>query len=204
MILQEDAESRRRETWSSKFQLARLLTLGVLRFQSTPWLSSCLSSGDIQFLEKKTREGGQIYLLESPYIQIELSKDDESLAMLSPNKTYYHLVRNELLFSLGIILLELGYDAPLEYLQRPEDIKDGHGPTSDYTDFFTARRLSIAAARELDARYGRLAKKCLDIDFGVGENLDSVELQDAIVKGIIDELDICLKLDTQINNLLLS
>ncbi|KAH9203750.1 hypothetical protein DL95DRAFT_451881 [Leptodontidium sp. 2 PMI_412] len=201
-ILQDNANENRREAWQSKYQLARLLTLGVLRFQSTPWLRSGLSSGDIQFLKSEPHGGQQTQSIQFPYVQINISNDNHNQQNTDENRSHNILARNEFLFNLGVVLLELGYDAPLHSLQRPEDIKDGHGPTSTYTDFFTARRLSCAAARELDARYGRLAKKCLDCDFGVGDNLQTVELQDAIVTGILEELDLCIELDAQINSLL--
>ncbi|KAH7321852.1 hypothetical protein BKA65DRAFT_89681 [Rhexocercosporidium sp. MPI-PUGE-AT-0058] len=201
-ILQENADARRREAWHSKFQLARSLTLGVLRFQSTPWLSDGLSSSAIQFLKYEPHPGQEAQSIRFPFIQINISNTTNDQKFRSRHRPHNTLARNELLFNLGVLLLELGYDAPLRYLQQPEDIKDGHSRNSMYTDFFTARRISCAAARELDARYGRLAKKCLDCDFGVGENLETVELQDAIVKGILEELDVCIKLDAQINSLL--
>jgi hypothetical protein len=99
-----------------------------------------------------------------------------------------------------VILLELGYNAPLQYLRQEEDIQEEVG--SLYTDFFTARRLGLSAVRELDVTYGRLVKKCLDCDFGVGDDLESVELQNAIVVGIVNELDRCIGVDNRVNNLL--
>lgn len=100
------------------------------------------------------------------------------------------------------MLLELGYDAPLHTLRQPEDGKLSGTIDHLFTDFFTAKRLGKCAARELDARYGRIAKKCLDCDFGVGEDLGSMELQFALVVNIVDELDGCVKLDGRINSIL--
>ncbi|KAH7409115.1 hypothetical protein BKA64DRAFT_664177 [Cadophora sp. MPI-SDFR-AT-0126] len=201
-ILQEHANTRQREAWQSKFRLARQLALGVLRFHSTPWLSRGLTSGNICFLQSEFYKERQTQSIQVPYIQIDISNNTNQQQVSVDDRTSNVLARNELLFNLGVVLLELGYDAPLQYLQRSEDIKDGHGPTSIYTDFFTARRMSSAAARELDARYGRLVKKCLECDFGVGDNLQTVELQHAIVKGVLEELELCIKSDVEINNLL--
>jgi hypothetical protein len=100
-----------------------------------------------------------------------------------------------------VILLELGYNAPLQYLRNTEDVNDGDN-VSWYTDFFTARRLGRSAPRDLDARYGRLAKKCLECDFGVGDDLNSAELQSAIVRDVLNELDKCIELDRHINSIL--
>jgi hypothetical protein len=56
-ILTERADSRRREAWDAKFKLAQLLTLGVLRFRSTPWIEETLKSSDIHFLAKQGKRG---------------------------------------------------------------------------------------------------------------------------------------------------
>jgi hypothetical protein len=200
-ILHDDADRRRREAWTSKFKLARLLALGVLRFQSTPWVRETLNSGDIHFLVNELRAGSQEYSLENPFIRIQLSRTTNNQRLTEKNQAY-QLYRNELLFNLGVILLELGYDAPLQYLSSPEDIKGGDTDASWYTDFFTARRLGKCAARELDARYGRLAKKCLECDFGVGDDLNSLELQSAILKDVVNELDKCIQSDGRFNSVL--
>lgn len=200
-ILKIDADRRRREAWTSKFKLARQLTLAVLRFQSTPWVRETFNSKDIHFLESKASPKNQGYSLEDPFIRIQLSQTPSS-QQLTANSDAYQLYRNELLFNLGVILLELGYDAPLRYLQNAEDIREGETKASWYTRFFTARRLGKGAPRELDARYGRLAKKCLDCDFGVGDDLNSMELQTAIVIDIVNELDRCIRADRHIDSIL--
>jgi hypothetical protein len=200
-ILQDDADRRRREAWTSKFKLARLLALGVLRFQSTPWVRETLNSGDIHFLVNELQAGSQEYSLEDPFIRIQLSRRTNNRRLTEKSKAY-QLSPNELLFNLGVILLELGYDAPLQYLSSTEDLKGGDTDASWYTDFITARRLGKSAARELDARYGRLAKKCLDCDFGVGDDLNSLELQSAILKDVVNELDKCIKSDGCFNSIL--
>ncbi|TVY82353.1 hypothetical protein LSUE1_G003453 [Lachnellula suecica] len=197
-ILENDVTLRRRETWVSKFKLARLLTLGVLRFQSTPWLRGTLDSGNIHFLENEPHTYNNNYSLEGPFLHTQLSRSTTTQHLTGIKAS--HLARNELLFNLGVILLELGYDAPLQQLRRAEDIKDGDTDANWYIDFFTARRLAQSAPRELDARYGRLAKKCLDCDFGVGDDLKSLELQCFVVMDIVNELDKCIELDEQINS----
>jgi hypothetical protein len=174
-ILQGDANRRRQEAWTSKFKLVRLLALGDLRFQPTPWVKETLNSGDTHFFVNLLRARSQEYSLEDPFIRIQLSQRTNNRRLIEKNKAY-QLSPNELLFNLGVILLELGYDAPLQYLSSTEDIKGGDMDASWYTDFITARRLGKSAARELDARYGRLAKKCLDCDFGVGDDLNTLDM----------------------------
>ena len=193
-ILTERADSRRREAWDAKFKLAQLLTLGVLRFRSTPWLDEKLKSSDIHFLEHKAKGGNQPLSFQAPCLRAQLAQRQTTV------QKGLSLCRNEMLFDLGVILLELGYDAPLQYLRQEEDFREG--ASSMYTDFFTAKRLGLSAGRELDVTYGRLVKKCLDCDFGVGDDLESVELQNAVVLGIVNELDRCIGVDNRVNNLL--
>jgi hypothetical protein len=153
------------------------------------------------FLVNELRAGSQKYSLENHFIRIQLSRTTNNQRLTGKNQAY-QLSRNELLFNLGVILLELGYDAPLQYLSSPEDIKGGDTDASWYTDFITARRLGNCAARELDARYGRLAKKCLECDFGVGNDLNSLELQSTILKDVVNELDKCIQSDGRFNSVL--
>jgi hypothetical protein len=192
-ILTERADSRRREAWDAKFKLAQLLTLAVLRFRSTPWLENNLRSSDIHFLETKAKGVNQPLPSHAPCLQARLAKRRNNA------QKALSLSQNETMFNLGVILLELGYDAPLQYLRQEEDIQGG---ASSYTDFFTAKRLGLSAVRELDSTYGKLVKKCLDCDFGVGDDLDSVELQNAIVLGVVNELDRCIGVDSRVNSML--
>jgi hypothetical protein len=154
-ILEDDFRVRRREAWASKFELAKSLTLAILRFRSTPWVGETINSGGVHFLVKELQAGNQGYSLEDPFIRIQLSSDiNDRLLEGKVKGKGRQLSRNELLHNLGVILLELGYNAPLQYLRSTEDVNDGDN-VSWYTDFFTARRLGRSAPRDLDARYGR-------------------------------------------------
>jgi hypothetical protein len=159
--------------------LAQLLTLAVLRFRSTPWLENNLRSSDIHFLETKAKGVNQPLPSHAPCLQARLAKRRNNA------QKALSLSQNETMFNLGVILLELGYDAPLQYLRQEEDIQGG---ASSYTDFFTAKRLGLSAVR--------------DCDFGVGDDLDSVELQNAIVLGVVNELDRCIGVDSRVNSML--
>jgi hypothetical protein len=202
-ILEDGSGSIKRETWVSKFKLARLLTLAVLRFQSTPWLHDNMTSSDIYFLESDTKKKQQAYSLREPFLHAELIHEDARVARPCVQKgKVRQLAQNQLLFNLGVILIELGYEAPLQHLRTPEDCEDEGCAAGWYTDFVTARRLGKAASKEFDARYGRIVKKCLDCDFGVGDDLSSVELQHAIVIDIVNELEKSIMLEERINNAL--
>jgi hypothetical protein len=83
--------------------------------------------------------------------------------------------------------------------------KDRKGSSSNpLADFFTAQRLGKLVSKRLNATYGELVEKCLNCNFGVGTELGSAELQSAIVVGVVDELDKCLKAHSDFNLLLSS
>jgi hypothetical protein len=188
-ILQNLASQGKREAWTEKFRLARLLTLAVLKFWSTPWLKETWSSSDVHFLNLSEE-----FDLRSPCLVATLSTDTGALvaqSQASSDHTASAIATNAMLFNLGVALLELGYDAPFQSLRQPQDVEKSAG--SPYVDFFTAKRLGERVHRELNSAYGRIVKRCLICDFGAGDNLDSIELQSAIVVHVVHELERCLK-----------
>jgi hypothetical protein len=200
-ILERAAAHGRRHAWDTKLRLARLLALSVLCFQSTPWLSEGWGSGDIHFFE--VGDVAQDSSLDSPYLNTRLLKDPTTKQIqksASPRQASSTIAPNGLLFSLGVVLLELGYDAPLCNMRRDDDLKGGQA--NQYTDFFTAKRLGQAVSKELNARYGRLVRRCLNCDFGVGAELETAELQNAVVLHVVNELERCLKAERDIDVLI--
>jgi hypothetical protein len=188
-ILEGLARQGKRGGWIEKFRLARLLTLAVLNFWSTPWLKETWSSSDVHFLN--LTEGLD---LRSPCLVAPLSTDVVAPVARNQNSIDYAastMATNAILFNLGVALLELGYDAPLQSLRQPLDVQQSaSGP---YVDFFTAKRLGEQVYRELNSAYGRIVKRCLICDFGAGNSLDSIELQNAVVIHVVYELDRCLR-----------
>jgi hypothetical protein len=176
-----------------KLRLAKLLALAVLQFHSTPWLREKWRSRDVYFYSSEDLSPNS---LQAPYLSARFSKDSgvakrqceqassESSLSLAPNVT---------LFSLGVVLLELGFEAPIHALQRPEDLKDG--VANEYSDYWTARRLSKTVSSTLNSTYGKLVNKCLYCDFGLGGSyeLENVDLQKAFFRDVVCGLDRCLQ-----------
>ncbi|KAH0556613.1 hypothetical protein GP486_005553 [Trichoglossum hirsutum] len=200
-ILEMAAAQGRRHAWETKLRLARLLALSVLCFQSTPWLREGWGSSDIHFFGV-----GDMALdstLNSPYLNTRLLKDStasQTWNTASPRQISSSIAPNGILFSLGVVLLELGYDAPLQNMRREDDLKGGEA--NQYTDFFTAKRLGRTVSKELNARYGVLVRRCLNCDFGVGTELETAELQNAFVLHVVNELERCIKAERDIDKLI--
>jgi hypothetical protein len=199
-VLRKVSEERKTQDWLAKLALARLLTLTVLRFHSTPWLPEAWSSSDIYFPEK-TQHPRPESALESPLVKSQLSTIPSTARKLThPGPSISELSNNEWLFNLGVVLVELGHDAPFEKIRDDECPQIGTGSqTTD--DFIAARTLGRSVHKKLNMTYGRLVEKCLNCNFGVMTGLDDIQLQSAVVINVVNELDTCVKQYEAFNSL---
>ena len=120
-----------------KLQLASLLALAVLRFYSTPWLSDDLKSVDVVFLD--VRDFSQKPIRRA-FLKSRVLTGNHGANRLasghtttSPQRSSSQLrspVRNQTIYSLGVLLLELAYNSPLQDLQTLRMIKETHTPST--------------------------------------------------------------------------
>jgi hypothetical protein len=106
-----------------------------------------------------------------------LNRADGSLGILTPWCT----------FALGLILIELAYQAPLQSLREPSDFLDD----SDRIDinFRIADRISTDMVSEFGLPYKKIVRKCINCDFGEGFDLTSPLLQAAFHRDVVCELE---------------
>jgi hypothetical protein len=103
-----------------------------------------------------------------PCINTQLVHGDVHICALG--RSELSLATNKELHSLGIVLIELGHDAPFEVISQAEDPKVD--TNSQIEDFLAARRLGESVHRKLNMTYGRLVEKCLNCNFGVATELN--------------------------------
>ncbi|KAL8791922.1 MAG: hypothetical protein Q9195_005498 [Heterodermia aff. obscurata] len=114
-----------------------------------PWLPDTWGKRDIIF---PNNEGDNYHsiVIQTPLITKHFSaptstapsrQPTDSIGLPSPE------VRNQSIFALGIILIELWYNRPIENLRITEDF-DKNGEVNQITDFATARRLTEEIYRE--------------------------------------------------------
>ncbi|KAL9122298.1 MAG: hypothetical protein Q9187_001146 [Circinaria calcarea] len=181
-----------------KLRLAKLLALGVLQFHSTPWLQDSWRSRDVFFFGIRDLTSDPLC---APYLNARFVKANPAAIVPQQTSSETQIARsitrslapNSILYSLGIMLIELGFDAPLQDLQLLEDIADE--PVNQLTEFWTAKRLGAAVSNKLGRRYGRVVQRCLNCDFGIGEDykLENIELQGAVFQDVVKELDLCVQ-----------
>ncbi|KAK7927467.1 hypothetical protein PG985_004465 [Apiospora marii] len=161
----------------AQLRLALSLVKGVLQFQSTPWLQPLWRLQDLSFFQVNE---GLAASLDTLHIGTELTKGKQRDTVMAngsedlASAQLIHGVRNLTMHSLGVALLQIGQWGAL----KPEDIVE-------------VRRIADLSARDsrLGPRFQKLTRQCLDCDFGFGKDLSQSELQGAIYRDVVCELE---------------
>jgi hypothetical protein len=173
-----------------RIRIAKHLAVAVLQFQATPWMERLWNSKEVLVSSRvgdsnSIRQGVDGLFLD---VSIKNPLGPPARSNAFPSRT---LVRNALLFNLGVMMLELACQRSLHELRKKEDL-DQHEDRN--TDYFTADRIRHQASTNLGPRYAEAARKCLQCDFGIGHgrNLDKTKLQKKFYQDVIcvlEELD---------------
>ena len=170
-----------------RLRLAARLATAILQFHATPWLPYGWSSRDILFLDSDASRNP--YQLDSPYLRDQLNNGvarRESLRVASSGST------QSTLLSLGSVLLELAFSAPLRKLQLPQKI--AIELVEWERDYLTIMKLIENVSRELGPTYAKVVRTCFSHGFTPQDlqSLGKLELDHMISNDVIKELDNCL------------
>lgn len=163
-----------------RLRLAKTLATAVLQYHATHWLKEEWRSEDIYFFGINEKNDLQPSLT-APHVNVKFKSSDEARSQSSEN-----LYSNPLLFSLGVVLLEIAYSSTLDGLQQPSDLQNSQ--ESRFVEFFTAQRLANSLGREMGGSYRKIVKKLLRCDFGCGEDLNDPQLQALFHRDVVCEL----------------
>ena len=160
---QRDIQVKRKTfSRSLRYQLAFTLGSTILQLHSTPWLEKWAKQ-DILYVSGP--ENDPLQNSVQPYISRRFSSSKspvhEDLSLSSEPQTQ-SFARNETLFTLGVVLIEIAYKKPIEYLAQPCDVAN----TPAMTQHFTALRLQKLIHEKMGERYQRAVVGCLYCDFG--------------------------------------
>jgi hypothetical protein len=169
-------------------QLALKLAWSVLLLSSTNWLEGKWTKENILLVMDTPNK-------PLPYLshRFESSHWGSTQSTLSPTTIdqVSDWVMNTSLFALGIFLLEMCYDQPIEDLATRKE-KNENGEASDHTPFLTAMRLSKLAQEELGVGYAQAIRSCLEfpkIDMDLnGKPADFPKFATIIMRDIISPL----------------
>jgi hypothetical protein len=183
--LQQDRERIGTLTPLERIRFAKKLAIVVLHLHETPWLKSSWRSDDVFLSYVNNPNVKSLADLNEPFLSVTVKQLPEPLSPASEprNRT---LIRNPILFGLGVMFLELAYEAPLRSLKIPVDVDLREERNTDY---YIADRVRLATSRLLGGRYAEVARKCVHCDFGRGSDLSDVRLQEVFYREVVEELD---------------
>ena len=170
---------------NDRLRIAVTLASSVLQLDGTPWLKPQWSSKEIFFHEKNNRASDPNYTY--PYMSWRLCKTDTNV--LSSFDSCFrgtYVVRSEVLFALGVTLIELCFGKTLADMHVPED----GDPEEATTEMKTALRLCSSVYSEMGTSYGDAVRRCLYQPFDVRDlSLDNEELQQKVFDDIVTPLN---------------
>lgn len=169
-----------------RLRLAKTLAVAVLQFHSTPWLRTCWRSEDVYFFADEVVVLQEPPVLTSPHLNVRVRGPNGHISQSSKFPPHT-LARNPLLFSLGVVLLEIAYSSTLESLQRMNDLDKSRETL--YTEFFVARKLATSGRSDMGGSYHKIVERLVECDFGCGNDLSDLQLQLALYKDVICPLE---------------
>lgn len=144
------AESRR---------LALSLASGMLRLHDTPWMAKQWGRNEVTLFKK-----GNSLLAQHPFLTVGLT---DLQAMPSTPGQYFAAspsIRNETIFALGILLIELCMRKPFDDLILPSDLNPD-GTKHPASDYFAANNVLDQIYAEAGLAYGDVVRRCVLCDF---------------------------------------
>lgn len=172
-----------RLTLSDKLKVAVALAWAILQYSNTPWLADNWNEDDIRFIHRPGDSPRKIRTV--PFLHRDFSSAVTDLRVPKP-RMFYRIVRNENLFTLGVVLIELVYGKFIEELQLPGDEIDGVGLI-----FGTAQRiLDEELEYEMGSEYVGAVRRCIRFDFNFQRSsLADEEVQKAVYQGVVLPLE---------------
>ena len=198
------------------FHLASELASAVLQYHSTPWLPERWDSNQVylygiddilhqldQASEERNPNSYSTNLgLPSPFFQAEFQSKQCVTTRNTPPTTFQYptlqsllntnntISRNEILFSLGIILLELGYGRSFSRLRQSALVRQHLPQKKQTSDYHAAVKLaqSRMLREKMGLRYPAVVEKCLGCDFAKGDDLENEALQGAFLVDVVGTL----------------
>ncbi|KAF2122662.1 hypothetical protein BDV96DRAFT_639235 [Lophiotrema nucula] len=187
-VLSKSPKVNKRLTQYDKLRVAIDLASSVLQLYKTPWLDKEWTKDDVFFIHRPGAPPTSIY--EHPFVcqKFKSSAVDDSNQNLSAQRQSFRVIRNQTLYTLGTMLIELWYGRSIEELQEPSDL-DCQGTPG--VAWCTAERL-VEHELEFEAgtRYSDAVRRCIRCDFDRKDlSLDNESFQHAVYDGVVAPLE---------------
>jgi hypothetical protein len=173
----------------NKFKLAVDLASSVLQLYRTPWLNDDLSSSDVYFVQRP--DTPRSLICQYPFIKRKFPTTNVVQPPLH-QAPMHRVIRNPTLFALGILLIELLYETPIENLQTDRD-RDCEG-TPGAVWCTVGRLVDEEISFKAGQLYSDAVRRCIRCDFNQKtSSLDDQDFQRAVFDGVVIPLEKSLK-----------
>lgn len=188
-ILTGQASTGRPLTQLDKLRIASHLSSSILQLYKTPWLNDDWDDEDVYFIQKPGADPITVY--EHPYVCREFTRPANATAS-QPQQPPLRVIRNQTLYSLGLLLIELWYGQCIKQLRNPADLNHQGSPGVAWC---TAERIvNDELEYEAGKSYTDAVRRCLRCDFNRSDiDLDSKDFQKAVFEGVVLPLEATLK-----------
>lgn len=165
-------------TQKHRLRLAVNLACSVLQFHGS-WLEAYWRARDIMFNTAAD--------IDSPFVRWDVGNEVDTRSMCKgkgKGKASSPLIQSEILFPLGLVLVELSLCQTLDALRTADD----EDRTEAYAEFKTAARYVDLVEQQSGTEYKKVVKTCL---FWPGDeefDLDNEEMQDDMFRLVISPL----------------
>jgi hypothetical protein len=195
-ILNRTANINRRLTQHDKLRVAVDLASSVLQLYKTPWLDEQWGKEDVLFIRRPGASIASIY--EHPFVCRTFTSQGTAIASTPASGATCRVIRNQTLFTLGILLIELWYGKPIEECQQPSDL-DCQG-TPGVTWCTAVRLIETEIEFEAGKRYSDAVRRCIRCDFDRSDmSLDNENFQRAVYEGVVMLLERTLQQFTSLD-----
>ena len=158
----------------SRLRLAVILASTALQLHNTPWIHKKWGKQDIRF------HNGDV---DHPHISKTFTKD--AIEVKDVTKPSWTPIRNDSIFNLGVLLLELSYGKSLDSFRTHED-------PPIFTEYAIASRLVTGLSEEESSGYVDAARACIFCDFGTKikiSSLDNEAFRQAVYEDVVAPLE---------------
>lgn len=159
--------------------LALALASAVLHLHNTPWLGESWGMEDILLI----KGGKEVEPIGRPYVSksFATASPAQQSAQLRPHRK----IKNDMVFALGVVLLELSYGKPILSLRTTQD-----GSETSFTKEFIARRLISDIDTREAQNYADAVTRCITGNFGtLNPSFDNKEYRESFYMGVVLPLE---------------
>lgn len=158
--------------------MALTLASMVLHLHDTPWLEDTWSMNDIHIVDPKT------LLTDQPYVSRNFSASSSPNPPMQQPVKKLQIIRNSVVFALGVALLEISYGKVLSSFETPNDIDEGG--RQDLTNLSIAYRLVEGLPGQELPQYANATRRCIYCDFdSLVCSLKNVDFRERFYQGVI-------------------